>query len=647
MTAYTLSPVWGAGAQLFDNSGNVLTGGKIYTYEAGTTTPAVTYTDPIGSTFNSNPIIADASGRLANEIWLPVTQSYKFVLKDTNDVLIATYDNIPTSPQPPIINDASSISYEQGYTVTAGAFTVGATYLITNVGSTNFIAIGAAANVTGILFTATGVGSGTGTAEYSRTVQAKLRETISVTDFGAVGDGVVDDTAAINAAFIAAGVNNVVFFPTGTYSTTAPIVATCSFYGTGSGTNFRPKGDIHCFEIQIGHANKVNADFIRDFIVVFDIVADVAISSSRIGMWLNKGGVSAATSGCNNVSFSGIGIWHAYYGIAQFNTDRGNLWNVSFRNIQIQAPHNHGVYLDLTGDNGSLNVVFDNFSTDQIGAPSYAKGVYINGIPNLTFNGISNSSFGTTGSQAFFLNCSSANIRMQTESISVNSANDGLVAFFNCPSLIIELAVDTITFNHGAGNDASYIYLDANCTNVVVQAITLRGVTITSGTVYKINCQGAFGATTTKLSLVDPSIAPTDVLAIASVKAATDFPTTNYALQKTATALRQQALDISCPAATATNLVSVADFASRNFQPSGLYLVQGTSVINNTWGFTDLILVTGVGQNVTQTAVAVSSNTISSGSARTYDVSGGFLRITATDASTVSVTGFSQPGALS
>ena len=218
MTSYTLSPVWGAGAQLFDNSGNVLTGGKIYTYEAGTTTPSATYTDPTGNTFNSNPIIADASGRLSNEIWLPVSGAYKFVLKDTNDVLIATYDNIPTSPPPPIFNDASSISYEQGYTVTAGAFTVGASYRITSVGTTNFVAIGATTNATGILFTATGVGSGDGTAEYSRTVQTKLRETVSVKDFGAVGDGVTDDTVSIqNALNDAAILGAAVYFPFGEY----------------------------------------------------------------------------------------------------------------------------------------------------------------------------------------------------------------------------------------------------------------------------------------------------------------------------------------------------------------------------------------------------------------------------------------------
>jgi parallel beta-helix repeat protein len=254
MTSYTLSPVWGAGAQLFDNSGNVLTGGKIETYEAGTTTNAATYTDPIGSTFNSNPIIADASGRLSNEIWLSVGASYKFVLKDANNVLIATYDNIPASPQPPIVNDASSISYEQGYTVTAGAFTVGATYLITSVGSTNFVAIGAAANVTGILFTATGVGSGNGTAEYSRTVQARLRDVASAKDFGAVGDGVVDDAPAIQAAVNAA---NTVFVPAGTYRLGSSIVLKTNssirgvgrkdFQGAVGGTAFAPNSGVTSF----------------------------------------------------------------------------------------------------------------------------------------------------------------------------------------------------------------------------------------------------------------------------------------------------------------------------------------------------------------------------------------------------------------
>lgn len=94
--AVNLSPVGGVAAQFFDNSGNVLTGGKLYSYAAGTTTPAVTYTTSAGITAQPNPIILNAAGRVpdSGEIWLTDSVSYKFVLKDQNDVLIATWDNI-------------------------------------------------------------------------------------------------------------------------------------------------------------------------------------------------------------------------------------------------------------------------------------------------------------------------------------------------------------------------------------------------------------------------------------------------------------------------------------------------------------------------------------------------------------------------
>ena len=92
--AVFLSPVGGVAAQFFTNSGVPLTGGKLYTYAAGTTTPAVTYTTSAGSTAHTNPIILDSAGRVpSGEIWLNAPP-YKFVLKDSTDVLIATYDNV-------------------------------------------------------------------------------------------------------------------------------------------------------------------------------------------------------------------------------------------------------------------------------------------------------------------------------------------------------------------------------------------------------------------------------------------------------------------------------------------------------------------------------------------------------------------------
>lgn len=59
-----------------------------------------------------------------------------------------------------------------------------------------------------------------GTGASTRTVQDKIREVVSVKDFGAVGDGVTDDTAAIQAAINA---EDSVFIPPGTYRITSPI----------------------------------------------------------------------------------------------------------------------------------------------------------------------------------------------------------------------------------------------------------------------------------------------------------------------------------------------------------------------------------------------------------------------------------------
>ena len=67
-------------------------------------------------------------------------------------------------------------------------------------------------------------------------VEAKLAETVSVKDFGAVGDGVTDDTAAIQAALNA---SSVVFIPTGTYNITSSISGAGKYvvmYGTLTGS---------------------------------------------------------------------------------------------------------------------------------------------------------------------------------------------------------------------------------------------------------------------------------------------------------------------------------------------------------------------------------------------------------------------------
>jgi hypothetical protein len=99
-----LSAFAGAGAQFSDANGAPLTGGLIYTYLAGTSTPATTYTSRDGATNNTNPIVLDAAGRTPAEIWLDGGVLYKFILKTSAFVQIGSYDDIPA------INDTTSIS---------------------------------------------------------------------------------------------------------------------------------------------------------------------------------------------------------------------------------------------------------------------------------------------------------------------------------------------------------------------------------------------------------------------------------------------------------------------------------------------------------------------------------------------------------
>jgi hypothetical protein len=91
--AVNLSPV-GNSQQFFDNNGVPLSGGLIYTYQAGSSTPLSTFTDINGTIANTNPIILNSSGRLDNEVWLTYGYYHKFVLKTSVGTTLGTYDNL-------------------------------------------------------------------------------------------------------------------------------------------------------------------------------------------------------------------------------------------------------------------------------------------------------------------------------------------------------------------------------------------------------------------------------------------------------------------------------------------------------------------------------------------------------------------------
>jgi hypothetical protein len=109
-----------------DSDGNPLNGGKLFAYEAGTSTPQDTYTSSVLTTPNANPVVLDSAGRAT--IFLS-SNSYKFILKTSADVTVWTVDNVQAitlsatviGENLPFFGDASQAvndtSYPSGTTV--------------------------------------------------------------------------------------------------------------------------------------------------------------------------------------------------------------------------------------------------------------------------------------------------------------------------------------------------------------------------------------------------------------------------------------------------------------------------------------------------------------------------------------------------
>jgi len=97
------------------------------------------------------------------------------------------------------LNTATTAINALQTTITAGSFVVGQTYTIISVGTTNFIAIGASSNTIGVTFTATGVGSGTGTASQLAALNTAYTNILSAANDAAVITQITNANAAIAA----------------------------------------------------------------------------------------------------------------------------------------------------------------------------------------------------------------------------------------------------------------------------------------------------------------------------------------------------------------------------------------------------------------------------------------------------------------
>lgn len=119
MATYTLAPV--PGQVFLDDDGQIIPGGLIWTYDAGTMDLAATYTTPDGIA-HTNPIQLDGFGRVPSEIYLPPGTTQKWILETAatppaHGVTLRTY---PTVAAVPISASNQDVVGTAGETLMAG-----------------------------------------------------------------------------------------------------------------------------------------------------------------------------------------------------------------------------------------------------------------------------------------------------------------------------------------------------------------------------------------------------------------------------------------------------------------------------------------------------------------------------------------------
>ena len=165
-------------------------------------------------------------------------------------------------------------------------------------------------------------------AQEMNEIEEKLREFVSVNDYGALGNNSADDTAAINAACAVGRA----YVPAGTYLTTATIVAPYGIYGAGAGVN--------------GIAQSIIKPAAK---VTGLLLEGVGLSETTGLMFLSRSTESGTDDGIRVRSHGAVlgAVTVEGFGRDGVNVDTtaGNANNATFRGFRAAKNYRHGYYL--------------------------------------------------------------------------------------------------------------------------------------------------------------------------------------------------------------------------------------------------------------------------------------------------------------
>jgi hypothetical protein len=345
----------------------------------------------------------------------------------------------------------------------------------------------------------------------ARSAQDKLRDTVSVKDFGAVGDGVTDDTAAIQAAidYVAtigpSSVGGVVYIPEGQYRITSTIISAptggqVGILGAGQfATVFKPDGDFTAIWLRSSYVSSGN------FSVEWPATAAASIPTARIGV--EFAGPNNQTS---YVEIKNITVTYAYRGFIQRDwtgQPLGNIFLITLNQLTAFRCANWGFYLDSKVGSTTLRLLHCYVRGDDFGGSgAYGKGIFASDIDDiyteqLAIDQCLNEWVSLINGSTVVMNGTALEANKIT-----NAAN--VAVNLNVNRVVINGLKD-ISCTYDTGANARLVFFAGNCRSGVIAGYAEQASTVGGGTTkYAV----ALNSALTQVNVVDRSIVPSQVL---------------------------------------------------------------------------------------------------------------------------------------